>query len=143
MDRLTPTPEIEMLRANTRRRFLQQCSVGMGAMALASLLNENLFAAGASEDERVRPNSDQPFGRHYAPKAKNIIYLFMSGGPSHLDLFDYKPELIQRSGQKVPEDLVKNIRLAQIGKEAALLGTRYQFKQYGQSGVWLSEFSEL
>jgi hypothetical protein len=80
-----------------------------------------------------------PVAPHFAPKAKNIIYLFQSGGPSHLDLFDYKPELVKRDGQKVPEELVKNIRLAQIGKDAALLGTKYQFAQYGQSGVWLSE----
>src|SRR6185503_12626626 len=63
----------------------------------------------------------------------------MSGGPSHLDLFDYKPELIKRSGQKTPEELVKNIRLAQIGKDAKLLGTNYKFAQHGKSGVWLSE----
>src|SRR6185503_8820594 len=62
-----------------------------------------------------------------------------SGGPSHLDLFDYKPELIKRNGEKMPAEILKNIRLAQIGKEAAVLGTKYNFKQYGKSGVWLSE----
>src|SRR6266508_659511 len=124
----------ENLRAVTRRKFFQQCGTGMGALALASLLNENVFAADASPAAGAAPA-----GPHFTPKAKNIIYLFMSGGPSHLDLFDYKPELIKRSGQQVPEDLVKNIRLAQIGKNAALLGTNRQFKQYGRSGVWLSE----
>src|SRR5207245_11475450 len=104
--------------------------------ALAWLLHENLFAAATGSANAASPKSTGP---RFAPKAKNIIYLFMSGGPSHLDLFDYKPELIKRSGEKTPEELVKNIRLAQIGKDAALLGTRYQFKQYGQSGVWLSE----
>jgi hypothetical protein len=107
----------------------------MGALALASLLDENLLAAaskpGVGSQDVPRP--------HFAPKAKNIIYLFMSGAPSQLDLFDYKPELIQRSGQKTPAELVKNIRLAQIGKEALLLGTPYKFKQHGQSGAWLSE----
>src|SRR5215212_6862004 len=112
---LGPDQEAQ-LRTVTRRRFLKQCGTGIGALALASLLNERLFAdtpkaiAGA-------------VGPHFAPKAKNIIYLFMSGGPSHLDLFDYKPELVKRSGEKTPEELVKNIRLAQIGKEAKLLGT--------------------
>ncbi len=123
---------IESLRASTRRRFLQQCGTGMGAMALASLLNENLFA-------EAKPAAGGMFAPQFAPKAKNIIYLFQSGGPSHLDLFDYKPELNKRDGQQVPEELVKNIRLAQIGKNASLLGTRYKFAQYGKSGVWLSE----
>lgn len=127
---------LDRLRSTTRRRFLQQCTSGMGAMALASLFNDRLFAgAGPAVD----PDRSGPAGPHFAPKAKNIIYLFQSGGPSHLDLFDYKPELNKRDGQKVPEELVKNIRLAQIGKDAALLGTKYQFAQYGQSGVWLSE----
>src|SRR2546428_8495816 len=90
----------EYLTLSTRRKFFQQCGTGMGALALASLLNENLFATGAEPVAGAIPGSP-----HFAPRAKNIIYLFMSGGPSHLDLFDYKPELINRSGQKVPEEL--------------------------------------
>ncbi|MFM8357820.1 MAG: DUF1501 domain-containing protein, partial [Verrucomicrobiota bacterium] len=73
------------------------------------------------------------------PKARNIIYLFQSGGPSHLDLFDPKPELKKRDGQPVPGDLVKNIRLAQIGKDSRLLASPYAFAQCGRSGAWLSE----
>ncbi len=130
---MTPT-QLEHLKHVTRRKFFQQCGTGMGALALGSLLNEKLFAAPAES----AGGSTLP-GAHFAPKAKNIIYLFQSGGPSHLDLFDYKPELIKRNGQKMPDEILKNIRLAQIGKEAALLGTSYQFKQYGKSGVWLSE----
>src|ERR1041384_4994942 len=135
MKPLTLNPSLEGLRAVTRRRFLQQCGTGMGALALASLFDERLFAGdqGSPQQGASIPHLD------FAPKAKNIIYLFMSGGPSHLDLFDYKPELINRSGEKTPEELVKNVRLAQIGKDAKLLGTRYQFSQHGQSGVWLSE----
>ncbi len=127
-------PDLENLKRSTRRKFLQQCGTGMGALALGSLLNEKLFAASVKD----AVGSAIP-GTHFAPKAKNIIYLFQSGGPSHLDLFDYKPELIKRDGQKMPEEILKNIRLAQIGKNAALLGSRYQFKQHGKSGVWLSE----
>ncbi len=122
---------LDGIRGATRRRFLQQCGTGMGALALNSLLNDRLFAADTAASPLGRP--------HFAPKAKNIIYLFQSGGPSHLDLFDYKPELQKRDGQQVPEELVKNIRLAQIGKEAKLLGSRYKFAQYGKSRVWLSE----
>ena len=127
-------PDLEILKRSTRRKFLQQCGTGMGALALGSLLNEKLFAAPAKD----AVGAATP-GTHFAPKAKNIIYLFQSGGPSHLDLFDYKPELIKRNGQKMPDEILKNIRLAQIGKDAALLGSRYQFKQHGKSGVWLSE----
>src|SRR2546425_8198431 len=126
--------DLENLKLVTRRKFFQQCGTGMGAIALASLLNENLFAANSKGSGVAAP-----VGPHFKPKAKNIIYLFQSGGPSHLDLFDYKPELIKRSGEKTPEELVKNIRLAQIGKDAKLLGTNYKFAQHGKSGVWLSE----
>ena len=125
------SPALASLRATTRRRFLQQCGTGMGALALGSLFNDKLFASDGSAPGLGRP--------HFAPKAKNIIYLFQSGGPSHLDLFDPKPELQKRDGQQVPEELVKNIRLAQIGKEAKLLASPYKFAQYGQSGMWLSE----
>ncbi|HUS35473.1 MAG TPA: DUF1501 domain-containing protein [Verrucomicrobiae bacterium] len=121
---------LERLQQVTRRKFFQKCGTGMGAIALASLLNEKLFAT---------ETSGHVVGPHFAPKAKNIIYLFQSGGPSHLDLFDYKPELTKRNGQKMPAEILKNIRLAQIGKDAAVLGTKYNFKQYGKSGVWLSE----
>ena len=132
MNQQTLHPEIEnQLRSTTRRRFLQQCGAGMGALALSSLFNDRLFAA-----DSAMPILGKP---HFAPKAKNIIYLFQSGGPSHLDLFDPKPELAKRDGQQVPEELVKNIRLAQIGKKAKLLASPYKFAQYGKSGMWLSE----
>lgn len=122
---------LDRVRSQTRRRFLQQCGSGMGALALGSLLNERLFAATPEAAILGQP--------HFAPKAKNFIYLFQSGGPSHLDLFDPKPELKKRDGQQVPEELVKNIRLAQIGKNAKLLASPYKFAQYGKSGMWLSE----
>src|SRR6185436_1097237 len=97
------SPNLDQLQLLTRRKFFQQCGTGMGALALASLLNENLFAAGGTDSIEFKPA-----GPHFKPKAKNIIYLFQSGGPSHLDLFDYKPELIKRNGQKMPEEILKN-----------------------------------
>src|SRR5262245_43557021 len=137
------TPSIlNQLRQTTRRRFLQQCGSGMGALALASLLNEKLFADGPTPVVAPSTGSglapDPKLGHHFAPRAKNIIYLFQSGGPSHLDLFDPKPELNKRHGQKMPAEMLKNIRLAQIGKDAAVLGSPYKFAQYGRSGMWLS-----
>ena len=119
---------LESLRNATRRRFLQNCSAGVGTLALASLLNENLFAETATRALL-----------HHAPKAKRIIYLFQSGGPSHLDLFDPKPTLKKLHGQKMPAEVLKNVRLAQIGKDAAVLASPYSFRQYGKSGAWLSE----
>ena len=126
-------------RQTTRRRFLKQCASGMGTLALASLLDDKLFAADRLA-AAAAPVSGSPLpGPHFAPKARNIIYLFQSGGPSHLDLFDPKPELNKRNGQKMPDEMLKNIRLAQIGKDAAVLGSPYRFAQYGRSGMWLSE----
>lgn len=119
---------MESLRNATRRRFLSDCSAGVGTLALASLFNEKLLAESVARA-----------ALHHAPKAKRIIYLFQSGGPSHLDLFDPKPTLKKLHGQKMPAEVLKNIRLAQIGKDAAVLGSPYSFKQYGKSGVWLSE----
>ena len=126
-----PPPVLDALRDSTRRRFLQQCGAGVGALALGSLLDGRLLGAEAGQPVLGRP--------HFAPKAKNIIYLFQSGGPSHLDLFDPKPELSKRDGQRVPEELVRNIRLAQIGKESKLLASPYKFDRHGKSGMWLSE----
>src|SRR5688500_95419 len=121
----------------SRRTFLTRSGIGLGTLALASLLDEKLFATEPAKDSLIGANTADVSGRpHFAPKAKNIIYLFQSGGPSHLDLFDYKPELIKRNGQKMPDEILKNIRLAQIGKDAAVLGTRYKFQQYGRSAVW-------
>jgi hypothetical protein len=126
-----PPPVLDALRDSTRRRFLQQCGAGVGALALGSLLDGRLLGSEAGQPVLGRP--------HFAPKAKNIIYLFQSGGPSHLDLFDPKPELSKRDGQRVPEELVRNIRLAQIGKESKLLASPYKFDRHGKSGMWLSE----
>jgi hypothetical protein len=127
-----PLLPLDRIRQTTRRRFLQQCGSGMGAMALASLLDDKLFAGSPVPSPGVE-------GMHHPAKAKSIIYLFQSGGPSHLDLFDYKPELIKRHGQKMPAEMLKQIRLAQIGKDAAVLGSSYKFAQHGRAGVWLSE----
>jgi hypothetical protein len=119
-----------------RRKFLLQAGTGIGALALASLFKDDLFSKSApGPATRILPAAARPF----VAKAKRVIYLFQSGGPSHLDLFDYKPELIKRDGQQLPAAMQKNLRLAQIGPQASLLGTRYRFKQHGRSGVWLSE----
>ena len=122
-------PPSDFQRQLTRRAFLGRSALGLGALGLSSLLNGNLPAA-----------SGPPGRPQYAPKAKRIIFLFMSGGPSQLDLFDPKPKLNELNGQPMPDSLVKNERVAQLqGKQLKCMGTRYQFARYGQSGVDISE----
>ncbi|MCX6858288.1 MAG: DUF1501 domain-containing protein, partial [Verrucomicrobia bacterium] len=117
-----------------RRSFLGRSGLSLGSLSLSALLARDLPAAGKSTFDPAA--SRQP---HFAPKAKHVIYLHMIGAPSQLDLFDYKPELIQRSGQACPPELLKGRKFAFIGKETELQGSPFQFKQHGQSGMWISE----
>jgi hypothetical protein len=82
-----------------------------------------------------------PKSPHFVPRAKNIIYLFMAGGPSQLELFDYKPKLIELNGEPIPQSYIEGKRFAFMGSShgTKLLGTRRAFKQYGQAGMWVSE----
>src|SRR5438045_2660474 len=116
-----------------RRWFLKECGVGLGGMALASLLGTRMAKGSAA----VNPLA--PRMAHYAPKAKRVIYLFMAGAPSHLDLFDYKPELAKRSGQLPPKELLKDYRAAFINPNSALLGPKFKFAKHGKSGAEMSE----
>ena len=124
---------------NTRRWFFQQCAIGLGSLALGSLLSDNrLVAAPAASVNPFAPKKP-----HFAPKAKNIIYLFMAGGPSQLELFDYKPKLQELNGQPIPESFVEGKRFAfmdTFSKERPkLMGSRRKFTQHGQSGAYVSE----
>jgi hypothetical protein len=118
----------KLLREITRRHFFQQCPIGIGALGLASLLKDQTFAAPATRT-------------HHAPRAKNVIFLFMAGGPSQLELFDYKPKLIELNGQPIPKSYVDGKRFAFMDSSNGfnLLGTRKKFAQHGESGAWVSE----
>jgi hypothetical protein len=116
----------------SRRTLLQSSGLALGSAALSSLLARDLAAAPSADITLLRDP-------HSAPKAKHVIYLHMIGAPSQLDLFDYKPELIIRSGQACPPELLEGKRFAFIGTETALQGSPFQFKQHGQSGTWMSE----
>lgn len=131
-------PENHTLQEITRRHFFSRCSLGLGSIALASLLNERAAAAVETLD---LPNPMAPKRPHFAPRAKNIIYLFMAGGPSQLELFDYKPKLIELNGQPIPDSYIEGKRFAFMGTShgTKLLGTRRQFQRHGQSGMWVSE----
>ncbi len=120
----------------TRRWFFKQCGVGVGAMALNSLLQESLLGNSAAPSQT---NPLAPKAPHFAPKAKRVIYLFMAGAPSHLDLFDYKPELAKFNGKLPPSDLLKGYRAAFINPSSKLLGPKFKFSKYGKSGAELSE----
>ena len=125
---------VERLRDVTRRHFFKQAGFGIGAMALASLLDDSLFAAPPRADDSAAPK-----GPHFAPKAKRVIYLFMAGGPSQLDMFDYKPKLVQYDGQDIPEEFIKGERFAFIKGTPKMLGTPFRFGRRGQSGQEISD----
>jgi uncharacterized protein (DUF1501 family) len=109
----------------TRRHFFKQTGFGLGAMALSSLLDEKLLA--------------QAGGLQFAPKAKRVIYLFMAGAPSTLDLFDNKPVLKKFDGQPCPDEIMKGERFAFIQGTPKLLGSPFNFQRYGQSGQEMSD----
>jgi len=117
----------------TRRWFFQQCGVGLGAIALGSLFRQNGFATAASLNPLA---SRQP---PFAAKAKRVIFLFMAGAPSHLELFDNKPELAKWDGKLPPADLIKGYRAAFISPNSSLLGPKFKFARHGQCGAELSE----
>ncbi|MFM8359060.1 MAG: DUF1501 domain-containing protein, partial [Verrucomicrobiota bacterium] len=123
----------EHRRHLTRRWFFQQCGVGLGTLALHSLLGDRAVAA-AGFDNPLAPKKP-----HFTPRAKRVIYLFQAGAPSHLELFDYKPELARWSGRLPPPDLLKGYRAAFINPSSTLLGPKFKFARHGQSGTELSE----
>jgi Protein of unknown function (DUF1501) len=118
----------------TRREFLARTGLGLGGVALAELLRSDLHAGGTPGGALAQP--------HFAPRAKRIIYLFMAGGPSQLETFDYKPLLNERSGQELPDSVRKGQRLTGMtGFQARLplAGSIYKFARHGKAGAWVSE----
>ncbi len=126
----------QLLRDATRRHFFAECGLGVGSMALAGMLGSQTSALAGAKTES---SPFAPREGHFPAKAKNVIFLFQAGGPSHLELFDLKPKLQELDGQVIPASYVENKRFAFIKKDAKLLGTRRKFKRYGESGLELSE----
>ena len=130
----------EFLLQSNRRHFLSKMSLGIGSLALGSLLGcgKNLPSSIASAS-----TMDGILNKlHFAPKAKRVIYLFQSGGPSQLELFDYKPLLQERNGEELPDSVRKGQRLTGMTafqKTKPMAGAIYDFKQWGESGNWVSE----
>jgi uncharacterized protein (DUF1501 family) len=121
----------------SRRYFFKECGVGIGAMALATLLNENNAFSDSARFQLTDPQAVRP--PQFAPKAKRIIYLFQAGAPSQLDLFDYKPTLLQYDGKPIPAEIVKDQIYAFIRPDAELFASKFKFARHGQSGAELSE----
>ncbi|MFK7922414.1 MAG: DUF1501 domain-containing protein [Bacteroidia bacterium] len=124
----------EYARLNSRREFLKKSMTGLGAIALGSLGLGATPLTKASQSQLSGPGLP-----HFAPKAKNVIFLHMAGAPSQLELFDYKPELAKLDGQPVPASLMEGKRFAFIKGRPNLLGPQASFQQYGKSGAWVSE----
>ena len=128
----------DVLQAVTRRHFFSQCAVGLGGIALASLMDARKLLAAPSV---ASVNPMAPKAPHFVPRAMNIIYLFMAGGPSQLELFDFKPKLAELNGQPIPQSFIEGKRFAFMDSShgTKLLGSRREFKQYGQNGAWVSD----
>ena len=127
-----------MINTIRRRYFLQECGIGLGAIAAASLMQRELSAAPVAP-AAAASGPLAPKAPHFPAKARQVIYMFHAGAPSHLELFDYKPELVKRNGQLPPAELLAGYRAAFIKPNSALLGPKYKFKQNGQCGMSLSE----
>src|SRR5437879_6329621 len=119
----------------TRRWFFRDCAVGLGAIALAQLLQENGWAV----DSKDLSDPLAPKTPPYPAKAKRVVFLFMAGAPSHLELFDYKPQLAKYDGTLPPAELLKGYRAAFINPNSKLLGPKFEFRRYGQSATEMSE----
>tara|TARA_B100000809_G_scaffold263259_1_gene316070 strand:- start:1604 stop:3007 length:1404 start_codon:yes stop_codon:yes gene_type:complete len=112
---------------SSRRDFLKYTSNGFGMLALASMLSEETAAA----------RKDRPAGPHHPPRAKNVIFCFMDGGPSHVDSFDYKPELARQQGKAIGEEGVSKLSQSTPGR--VWFGSPWKFQQRGESGLWVSD----
>ncbi|MFT7643482.1 MAG: hypothetical protein ACI9G1_005248 [Pirellulaceae bacterium] len=127
-------PQIEQLQNETRRHFLRNSGFGIGGMALSSLLGGESPAA-----PRSQANPLAPAKPHFPGKAKQVIYIHLTGSPPHLDIFDYKPELVKRSGEDCPQEYLEGKRFAFTSGTPKLLGTPRKFEQHGEGGLWLSD----
>jgi Protein of unknown function (DUF1501) len=121
----------------SRRQFLTTSGIGLGALAAAGLLGQGELISIARADAPADPLA--PKEPHFPAKAKTVIWLHMAGAPSTLDLFDYKPELIRLHGQPLPESFGKNLKTATDGGVGALFASKRTWKQYGQTGAWVSD----
>ena len=136
---MTPANEYRqyLQQRQTRRVFLGRTSQGVGALALASLLDPGLLRAASAGPDKwpgvVRPH-------HFPPRAKRVIWMSMAGGPSHLETFDHKPKLAAMHGQPMPDSFTKGKQIAQLqGQKLVCYGPQLKFQRFGKNGVELCE----
>ncbi len=132
----------QFLQQQTRRHFFNQCGVGVGSMALANLISDSSEAASPEATSLETPrNPLAPKPTHFPARAKRIIYMFMAGGPSQLDMFEHKPMLNQLNGQPIPNSYLEGKRFAFMDSSHRinLLGSRRPFQKYGECGAWVSD----
>ncbi|MEE2885837.1 MAG: DUF1501 domain-containing protein [Planctomycetota bacterium] len=128
-------PTNKFLDQVTRRHFLHNCKMGLGGMALASLLGKT--PARNTQNKERDPLAPRP--PHFAPRAKRVIYLHMAGSPPVLDMLDYKPELVKHHGKPCPDEFLKGRRFAFTSGVPTLLGSPRKWKQHGENGMWMSD----
>src|SRR5262249_22265299 len=133
----SPQSDIHSLRTATRRHFFGQCGVGVGAIALNALLQQDGLGGLPVKLDPANPLA--PRQPHFAPKAKNVIYLFMAGAPSQLELFDDKPKLRELHGKPPPPSLLEGKRFAFLKGNETLMGSKRKFETVGECGLTLSE----
>ncbi len=133
MTLIPSNPAEAQLQHLTRRHPLRDCQVGLGGIALTAMGANHRSAAGLPENPLAarRP--------HFTPRAKRVVYIHCAGSPPHLDLFDYKPELVKRSGQDCPDEFVKGKEFAFTKGMPKLMGTPRKFSQHGKGGTWMSD----
>src|SRR2546428_2299489 len=135
-------PRDDFVQYQTRRTFFKNTGLAAGRIALASLMFPGLFRAAAGT-RQGRSHPPLPGLPHFAPKAKRLIYLFMNGGPSQMDLLDYKPGLGKIFDTDLPDSIRMGQRLTTMTSGQArfpIAPSIYQFKQYGKAGTWFCEF---
>ncbi len=129
-----------LLKQLTRRHFFRDCGVGVGKIAFASLLANRLATSGRAESGQPQADSTAaPKPAHFSPKAKRVIFLFMAGAPSQLEMFDHKPKLVELEGKPIPPEVIAGQRYAFIQPDAAVLAPRFKFARHGESGAELSQ----
>ena len=129
------------LLQQTRRHFFNDCGIGVGKMALASLLAESAVGSGSqrARGDEIAGSPLAPKPPHFPAQAKAVIQLFMAGAPSQLELFDYKPKLVEIEGKPIPPEVIGGQRYAFIRPDAAVLAPQFKFARHGQSGAEISE----
>ena len=126
----------------SRRHFLSASSLGLGSTALAALLDPSLLVAAPATQGAAPAGAPLLASPHLVPRVKRVIYLFQSGGPSQLELFDYKPRLRTMNGEELPESIRKGQRLTGMTshqKSFPMAGSQFEFARHGKSGTWISE----